>query len=369
MRIKDGIAEVRAGATLLYDSIPEEEEKETELKARQCSRDPRRRQAQGRLPHQRPELVGAGLKVVLVDHEDSFVHTLANYFRQTGATVTTVRASKGVGLDPRSSTGCSPISCDVAGPGSPSDFHCTRTIEAARDRGLPLFGVCLGCRPWRRRRAATRSARRALSRQAVGDRRRAQTPCSVRRPAERVTNRPLPLDPRGREPAAVGFTVTARTDDGVVMAIEHQSEPMAAVQFHPESIMSLGDDAATRSWRTPSGRWSAPRPRRTGRRPPDRALNASRNRGVSAGRGASLSPVFGCMGPKTERAAMIVRTAVLLAASLFAGTARRRQPTDPRHQRCRQRTDGAKTTLREALRIAARKPGRTASSSIPRSIR
>ena len=27
----------------------------------------------------------------ITDHEDSFVHTLANYFRQTGATVTTVR--------------------------------------------------------------------------------------------------------------------------------------------------------------------------------------------------------------------------------------------------------------------------------------
>ena len=33
IRIKDGIAEVRAGATLLYDSNPEEEEAETELKA------------------------------------------------------------------------------------------------------------------------------------------------------------------------------------------------------------------------------------------------------------------------------------------------------------------------------------------------
>jgi anthranilate synthase len=33
IRVKDGIAEVRAGATLLFDSNPEEEEAETELKA------------------------------------------------------------------------------------------------------------------------------------------------------------------------------------------------------------------------------------------------------------------------------------------------------------------------------------------------
>merc|ERR1711988_1908462 len=31
---------------------------------------------------------------------------------------------------------------------------------------------------------------------------------------------------------------TAMTDDGIVMAIEHRSKPFAAVQFHPESILT-----------------------------------------------------------------------------------------------------------------------------------
>ena len=42
------------------------------------------------------------------------------------------------------------------------------------------------------------------------------------------------------------FIVTAETDDGVVMGIEHRSEPVAAVQFHPESIMTLGGNAGMR---------------------------------------------------------------------------------------------------------------------------
>jgi anthranilate synthase len=40
--------------------------------------------------------------------------------------------------------------------------------------------------------------------------------------------------------------VTAETADGVVMAVEHTALPLAAVQFHPESIMSLGDDIGIR---------------------------------------------------------------------------------------------------------------------------
>jgi len=34
---------------------------------------------------------------------------------------------------------------------------------------------------------------------------------------------------------------TAMSTDGVVMAIEHRSLPVAGVQFHPESIMTLRD--------------------------------------------------------------------------------------------------------------------------------
>src|SRR5262249_20713812 len=40
--------------------------------------------------------------------------------------------------------------------------------------------------------------------------------------------------------------VTAESDDGVVMAIEHATLPRAAVQFHPESILTLEGELGLR---------------------------------------------------------------------------------------------------------------------------
>jgi anthranilate synthase len=52
--------------------------------------------------------------------------------------------------------------------------------------------------------------------------------------------------------------VTAESEDGVVMAIEHATLPLAAVQFHPESIMTLGDDVGLRLLATVVDRLASP---------------------------------------------------------------------------------------------------------------
>jgi anthranilate synthase len=244
VRIKDGIAEVRAGATLLNDSIPEEEEAETELKASAMIAAIRDAKSGNDASSKRGVArVGEGVSILLVDHEDSFVHTLANYFRQTGATVNTVRT-------PVPEEILDSLKPDLVvlspGPGSPSDFDCKATIKKARVRNLPIFGVCLGLQ--------------ALAEAYGGELRQLAIPMHGKPSRIRVLEPGLVFSGLGKEvtvgryhsifadPATLhrDFMITAESEDGTIMGIEHTKEPVAAVQFHPESIMTLGGDAGMR---------------------------------------------------------------------------------------------------------------------------
>lgn len=244
IRIKDGIAEVRAGATLLYDSDGVEEEAETELKA-SAMLSAIREAGKTNMANEARETakMGQGVKILLVDHEDSFVHTLANYFRQTGAAVTTVRTPVDDAVFDRVAPDLVVLS---PGPGTPSDFDCKATIARARERKLPIFGVCLGLQALVEAYGGTLGQ---LDEPMHGK------PSRIRVTGESLVFSGLPEEVTvGRyhsiiaDPAHLPdvFDVTARTEDGVVMAVEHRSEPVAAVQFHPESIMTLGQNAGMR---------------------------------------------------------------------------------------------------------------------------
>ena len=242
IRVKDGVAQVRVGATLLYDSDPHEEERETRIKASafiDAIRRPRGVPLESSPAVARP---GQGKRILLVDHQDSFVHTLANYLRQTGAEVSTLRAGfPAEELD----TLCPDLVVLSPGPGQPRDFDVSGTLTAAITRGVPVFGVCLGLQGMVEHFGGELDVLsypmhgKASRIRVLGGR------IFAGLPSEFTAGRYHSLF-AVREKLPAVLAVTAASDDGVIMAIEHASLPLAAVQFHPESILTLGEDLGLR---------------------------------------------------------------------------------------------------------------------------
>lgn len=242
IRLENGVAEVRVGATLLADSDPEEEERETRTKASALL--DAIRDEKGALQNvKRHSQVGAGLTVLLVDHQDSFVHTLANYIRQTGAKVVTLRSGFAETL-------LDEIAPDLVvlspGPGTPSDFRLNDTLTAVCSRQLPVFGVCLGLQGIVEYVGGTLDV---LKEPMHGK------PSQIQVVAPDALYDGLPDTFQvGRyhslyareDSLPSSLVVTARSDDGVIMSVRHRDLPILAVQYHPESILTMAEDHGMR---------------------------------------------------------------------------------------------------------------------------
>ncbi|MCS3727746.1 anthranilate synthase component I [Bradyrhizobium betae] len=241
IRMKDGLAEVRVGATCLFDSDPAAEDRECQVKAAalfQALRgDPPKP-----LSAFAPDATGSGKRVLLIDHDDSFVHMLADYFRQVGASVTVVRHVHALDMLKQKRWDLLVLS---PGPGRPEDFGIKKTIDAALENKLPVFGVCLGVQAIGEYFGGelgqlTHPAHGRPSRvQVRGGRLMRNLPNEI------VIGRYHSLFVE-RDSMPEVLSVTASTEDGVAMALEHKTLPVAGVQFHPESLMSLGNEVGLR---------------------------------------------------------------------------------------------------------------------------
>jgi para-aminobenzoate synthetase component II len=177
------------------------------------------------------------MRILLVDHEDSFVHNIEQALRQEGAEVlclrSTVPLGQAIAFDPDGVV-LSP------GPGHPRDPRRTRlsrSLLARWEAERPFFGVCLG-------------------HQVIADRygaaiERAEEPVhgettrlwhdgqgvfhGVPTPTVGARYHSLVVRP-GSVPTSL--TVSARGERQVVMGLRHRRLPVESVQFHPESYLT-----------------------------------------------------------------------------------------------------------------------------------
>jgi anthranilate synthase len=245
--ISGGVAAVRVGATLLFDSDPDEEERETALKARALletlAEAARADQGDGVSPGRErglhPARPGDGLRVLLVDHQDSFVHTLGSYFAEQGAEVTTLRAGFDMALLDEFAPDLVVLS---PGPGRPADFGCDKLLSALDERDLPAFGVCLGLQAMVEHSGGSLGLLETPVHGKPGQVRVLGGRLLAGLPPEFTAARYHSLHARP-EQVAGSFEVTAVTPDGVVMAIEDGPRRRWGVQFHPESILTTAGGA------------------------------------------------------------------------------------------------------------------------------
>lgn len=180
-------------------------------------------------------------RVLVIDSYDSFVYNLVQYLGELGAEPIVVRNDQ-VSVD--EAVALVPDGVLLSpGPGRPEDsgIICD-AIGAFAERGVPVFGVCLGHQAIGHVYGASVVNAPQLMHGKTSPIEHDGTGVFAGLPSPITATRyhSLTLDPATIPDV---LHVTARTGDGVVMGVRHRQLDVEGVQFHPESILTgVGHD-------------------------------------------------------------------------------------------------------------------------------
>lgn len=174
-------------------------------------------------------------RIVLIDNYDSFVYNLARYFERLGQPTLVVRNDA---LDCEAVQDLRPSAIVLSpGPGIPEKAGIGLEVVRRWYREVPLLGVCLGHQTI----AAALGAQVVTAKQPMHGRTsqifhdRHGVFADAPYPFEACRYHSLVVDEKTLPEA---LEVTARTSDGIVMALRHRTLPVIGLQFHPESILT-----------------------------------------------------------------------------------------------------------------------------------
>ena len=175
------------------------------------------------------------MKVLLIDNYDSFTYNLAQIFGELGADVV-VKRNDEVALADIQTLRPARI-CISPGPGRPRDAGISCDVIRNFGAQIPLLGVCLGHQcigevfggEIVRAPKLMHGKTSAISHKGTGVFENLAKPFEATRYHSLVVK---------RETLPQSLTITAESDDGEIMGLQHRGLPIHGVQFHPESILT-----------------------------------------------------------------------------------------------------------------------------------
>lgn len=174
--------------------------------------------------------------LLLIDNYDSFTYNLLHYFSELGAEVEVVRNDATTAADIAKRKQINGIVLSP-GPCTPNEAGICLDVVKQLAGILPIFGVCLG----------HQSIGQAFGGKVI------RAPEPIHGKVSRVIHEgkgvfkglPSPFDATRYHSLLVETSslpdcleITAETEDGLIMGLQHKTMPIQGVQFHPESIAS-----------------------------------------------------------------------------------------------------------------------------------
>ena len=194
-------------------------------------------------------------RVLVIDNYDSFVYNLVQYLGELGAEPLVHRNDE---LSVDELVALEPDAVLVSpGPGMPDDAGMSNAVITTFAGRVPVLGVCLGHQCIGQvyggtvvRAPEVMHGKTSLIRHSgVG------VFAGLPEPLEATRYHSLVVD-RASVPACL--EITAETAEGVVMGLRHRELPVEGVQFHPESILTVGGHDLLRNFLAQAGAQVAP---------------------------------------------------------------------------------------------------------------
>jgi len=171
--------------------------------------------------------------ILVVDNYDSFTYNLVHYLNELGAE-TVVHRNDAISVD--EALGLRPEAVLLSpGPCTPNEAGICLDLVSQAPESLPILGVCLGHQTigqvFGGQVVRARTLMHGKTSLIHHDNRGVFA--GLKNPFQATRYHSLTVE---TDDVPQALEVTARTEDGVIMGIQHRTRPIHGVQFHPESI-------------------------------------------------------------------------------------------------------------------------------------